>query len=92
MIREITDPSLNINPKKLIDINFEEMLNMGGNMIMLQNKKGEHCVIMSERARKGLRKHNLKTLEDNYVIVSSDLKMIEHIGGGSARCMVAELF
>lgn len=35
VIKEITDPSNNIRPKKLIDINFDEMLNMGGNMIML---------------------------------------------------------
>jgi hypothetical protein len=34
----------------------------------------------------------LKTLQEYYKIVSSDLKMIETIGGGSARCMVAELF
>jgi len=47
---------------------------------------------MSERARKGLRNQNLKTLEDNYKIVSSDLEIIEIIGGGSARCMIAELF
>ena len=77
---------------KIIDINFDEMLNMGGNMIMVQNKKGDHCVIMSDRARKGLRSHNLSELEKSYKIISSDLHMIETIGGGSARCMVAELF
>jgi hypothetical protein len=47
---------------------------------------------MSERARKGLRPDNLKTLEKNYKIISADLHTIETIGGGSARCMVAELF
>ena len=61
-------------------------------MIMVQNKKGEDCVIMSERAYKGLREHNRKEIENNYRIISSDLHMIETIGGGSARCMVAELF
>jgi hypothetical protein len=47
---------------------------------------------MSDRARKGLRPDNLKTIEKHYKIISSDLHMIETIGGGSARCMVAELF
>lgn len=47
---------------------------------------------MSERAYKGLREHNRKEIENNYRIISSDLHMIETIGGGSARCMVAELF
>lgn len=58
---------------------------------MLQNKKNDYCVVMSDKARKGLRKQNLDILEKNYQIISADLEMIEHIGGGSARCMVAEL-
>ena len=61
-------------------------------MIMVQNKDGEDCVIMSQRARKGLRKHNLREIEENYNIISPDIGTIEHIGGGSARCMVAELY
>ncbi|CDW85066.1 amidinotransferase [Stylonychia lemnae] len=92
VIREITDESLNICPKKLIDLNYEEINNMCGNMIMVQNKRGEHCVIMSQRARDSLRKEYLKELEENYRIVASDINMIETIGGGSARCMVAELY
>ena len=92
VIAEITDPKLNRRAKKLIDINFEEMGNMCGNMIMVNNKSEEPCVIMSERARLNLRHHNRIALERNYRIVASDLHMIETIGGGSARCMVAELF
>ncbi len=65
---------------------------MCGNMIMLKNNKGEHCVIMSDRAKNGLSKKNLKTLKKHYTIIASDLSTIEHIGGGSARCMIAELF
>ena len=47
---------------------------------------------MSDRARNNLSKPNLKVIEQNYRIVSSDISVIEKIGGGSARCMVAELF
>ena len=68
------------------------MLNMAGNMIMVQNVRGEDCVIMSKRAREGLTAENLTTLEKAYRIIESDLSTIETIGGGSARCMVAELF
>eukprot|EP00347_Sterkiella_histriomuscorum_P004730 403359327 len=93
VIKEITDPALNNgHARKLIDINYQEMNNMCGNMMMVQNKNGDHCVIMSQRARQGLRPHNLKEIEDNYKIIASDLNMIETIGGGSARCMVAEMF
>jgi hypothetical protein len=47
---------------------------------------------MSSRARKGLTKKHLATIEKNYRIIDSDIGTIEKIGGGSARCMVAELF
>jgi len=56
VISEITDSKKNIKPKTLIDINYDEMMNMCGNMMMLRNKKGENCLVMSERAKKGLRK------------------------------------
>ena len=92
VIDEITSPKKNIKAKELIEINYDEMENMGGNMIMLQNSVGEHCVIMSERARRGMRRHNLEALETAYTVISADLTMIELIGGGSARCMIAELF
>ena len=59
VVAELTDPKLNEKPKKLIDIGYKEMLNMAGNMIMVNNKHGDHCVIMSERARKNLKPDNL---------------------------------
>eukprot|EP00349_Pseudokeronopsis_sp_Brazil_P000630 CAMPEP_0202957366 /NCGR_PEP_ID=MMETSP1396-20130829/1777_1 /ASSEMBLY_ACC=CAM_ASM_000872 /TAXON_ID= /ORGANISM="Pseudokeronopsis sp., Strain Brazil" /LENGTH=200 /DNA_ID=CAMNT_0049674809 /DNA_START=426 /DNA_END=1028 /DNA_ORIENTATION=+ len=92
VIEEITMPSLNRKPKKIIDLNYQEMMNMAGNMIMVENNKGEPCVVMSEKARKALRPHNLSEIENNYRIISSNLETIEYIGGGSARCMIAELF
>lgn len=69
---------------------------MGANMVQLRSEKklpkGPLCVIMSERARRGLAPKHLATLEQHYNIVSSDVSTIENIGGGSARCMVAEIF
>ena len=92
VVEEIQGSRRNRKPRKIIDIKYDEMLNMAGNMIMVQNVRGEDCVIMSKRARNGLTPDNLSTLEKAYRIISSDLSTIETIGGGSARCMVAELF
>jgi hypothetical protein len=98
VIRELTDPDLNFKPKKLIDITYAEMLNMAGNMIMVRSaldgseEGGKHVLIMSERARKNLRPEIIGELDSHYKIVAGELNMIETIGGGSARCMVAELF
>ena len=91
LVTEITSPELNAKPKEIIDISYDEMLDMAGNMIMVQGKD-RHCVIMSERARRGLRPANRDVLEKHYTVISADINMIETIGGGSARCMVAELF
>jgi hypothetical protein len=61
-------------------------------MIQLRGKNDSKVVVMSKRARENLSPENSKILESNYTIVSSDLSHIEHIGGGSARCMIGELF
>jgi hypothetical protein len=68
------------------------MKNHCGNIIMLNNKKGEDIVIMSDRAKQSLNPESLREIEMNYKIVSGDLHTIEKIGGGSARSMLAELF
>ena len=78
--------------RQIIDISHEEMGEMCGNMIQVKNKNNELCLIMSERARKGLTNKHREILEKNYKILSSDIGTIEKIGGGSARCMVAEIF
>ena len=94
VVQQITNAKLNHEggQRKVIEINYGEMMEMAGNMIMVTTRQGEHCVIMSERARQRLVPHKLKTLTDSYKVISADLRMIETIGGGSARCMVAELF
>ena len=69
------------------------MTQMCGNMVQVKDgKTGELCVLMSQKARDGLSEDNRKELESTYRIVSSDISMIETIGGGSARCMTIELF
>jgi len=78
--------------RQVILLSHDEMGEMCGNMIQVKNAEDKLCVIMSDRAKKGLRKENLALLEKNYQIISSDISVIETIGGGSARCMVAELF
>ena len=79
--------------KSQINISQEEVSNYCGNVIMLQNDKDEQVLVMSERARQSFTKKNMGELEKSYTnIVSSDLTTIETIGGGSARCMIAELF
>ena len=78
--------------KQIIDVSFKEMEGFCCNIINVKNKDSENCVILSETARNSFRKESLEVLEKNYKLVSSRINVIETVGGGSARCMVGELF
>jgi hypothetical protein len=69
-------------------LSFNEVENFCGNALMLKNNK----LVMSKRAYDNLSPANLATLEENYTIIAPSIPTIEYIGGGSARCMIAELF
>lgn len=78
--------------KAVIEISYEEMGEMCGNIIQVKDKEGNLCVIMSKRALDGFSKENKKALKSNYKLIVNKIPTIERIGGGSARCMVAELY
>ncbi len=80
--------------KTIIDISKKQMNEFAGNMLQLQNKKGEKLLVMSNQARNCLTKAQVTMITEklNNKIVSAPLNIIEAVGGGSARCMIAELF
>ena len=63
-----------------------------GNMLELLNDKGESILVMSKSAENSLNKNQKNMISKHSRIVSSDLNTIEVCGGGSARCMMAEIF
>ena len=56
------------------------------------NTQGQKLVVMSERAQKSFGPDQLKIIERNGLIVPVGIDTIETVGGGSARCMMAEIF
>jgi len=87
--------SLTNNGKVIIDITAEQMNNFCGNALELQNSKGEFIVAMSSRAFNHLTEiQRNKLTGDGQItqIVHSDIEVIEKIGGGSVRCMIAEVY
>jgi len=78
--------------KDLIEISLEQMSFFAGNMLELKNKKGEALLVMSSTAKKSLTKDQLDKFSSYCKILSPDLTTIENNGGGSARCMLAEIF
>ncbi|WP_417430825.1 citrulline utilization hydrolase CtlX [Halpernia sp.] len=78
--------------KELIEISENQMHQFAGNMLQLHNSEGEKFLIMSETAFKSLTKQQIEAIENYCEIIYADLETIETNGGGSARCMLAEVF
>jgi len=78
--------------KEIIDISLDQMNHFAGNMLQVQNKAGQRFLIMSSQAFKSLTVHQTSTIEKYNPIIHSSLDTIERNGGGSARCMMAEVF
>ncbi|MDT0642362.1 arginine deiminase-related protein [Zunongwangia sp. F363] len=77
--------------KEIIAISEAQMHEFAGNMLQVQGSEKKYLV-MSARAHAGLNKDQISKIEKHCEILSSDLHMIETCGGGSARCMMAEVF
>jgi hypothetical protein len=77
--------------KEVINISFDQMDHFCGNMLQVKNKHGEYFLVMSTQAFNHLDADQVKRLEAYQPIIHSDITTIETLGGGSARCMMAEL-
>jgi hypothetical protein len=78
--------------KEIIDITEKQVNNFAGNMLQVRGKDDKRYLIMSQAAYDSLTPSQIKTLEKHTEILSSSLNIIEACGGGSARCMMAEVF
>ena len=77
---------------EIIDIKIDQMSSFLGNCIQLIDSKSNPLLVMSSRAYNSINNSQLKKIEKHTDIIYSDLKTIEDNGGGSARCMIAEIF
>ncbi len=77
--------------KTIIAITEAQMHHFAGNMLQVQGKDKKYLV-MSTDAHNSLTKEQIRIIEQSSEILSSDLTTIETCGGGSARCMMAEVF
>jgi hypothetical protein len=77
---------------ELIDITLDQLAHYAGNMLEVHNQAGQPYVVLSEQALQSLQPHQVQALEKYARILAPPLYTIEHLGGGSARCMLAEIF
>ena len=83
---------INDSGKKLIQISEIQVESFAGNMLELTNDNGNSVLVMSKSAIDSLNENQKNTIRKYSRIVSFDLNTIEVCGGGSARCMMAEIF
>lgn len=90
--RNAVKSSLINDGKEIIEISEEQVHQFAGNMLEVENDKGEHFLVMSATAKKSLTNDQLNQINKYCTILAPDLDVIETHGGGSARCMLAEVF
>ena len=84
--------SLEASGHEIINISLSQMKNFAGNMLALKNKEDQNFLVMSQSAFDSLEISQQKSLEKHATLLPMAINTIETIGGGSARCMIAEIF
>ncbi len=90
--RKMVLDSLRGDEKEVILITEDQVDNFAGNMLEVKGTNDRRYLVMSESAHQSLTKKQIAQLEEHVTILSSNLDTIEACGGGSARCMMAEIF
>ncbi|TWR25958.1 amidinotransferase [Mucilaginibacter achroorhodeus] len=89
--KELVIKSLQDAGKEIINITFDQMNHFAGNMLEVKNTSGDTLVVMSKAAFDSLTLEQKSALEKYGKLVYADISTIETNGGGSARCMMAEV-
>ena len=84
--------SLIVTNKTIIPITVDQMNHFAGNMLQVENISGTKYLVMSTQAYQSLSLEQIDQIKYFNEIIHSDINTIEKNGGGSARCMIAEVF
>jgi hypothetical protein len=89
--KERVSQTIKNSGKELIRISLDQMNHFAGNMLQVNTVSGSNLLVMSSQAYHSLNETQIKKLETYNRIIHSPLNTIETKGGGSARCMMAEI-
>lgn len=78
--------------KDIIEISMAQMNQFAGNMLQVRNEAGKTFLVMSQQAYESLTEAQISQIKKHTEILYADIKTIETYGGGSARCMLAEIY
>jgi hypothetical protein len=78
--------------KQIVEITEKQMHNFAGNVLQIKNKMDEQFLVMSETAYSSLDSIQIDKLQKYNELIVVSVPTIEKYGGGSVRCMMAEVF
>jgi hypothetical protein len=90
--KKLLKDSFSTTKKEIVEIDFDQMDHFCGNMLQVNNISGEKFLVMSSQAYNHLTKDQIIKLSTFNPIIHSSIDTIETLGGGSARCMMAEVY
>jgi len=90
--RNDLEASLRKSNLEIISISLDQVKQFAGNMLVVKNQKGESLLVCSQRAADSLTILQRRALEKYARLLPFSIPTIETIGGGSVRCMMAEIF
>jgi len=88
--REVLIGEIESSGRTLIEVDYEQMRQFGCNVIELRGSNGP-VIALSSVARRSFRPDQLHSLESFGQLVEADIPTIEAVGGGSVRCMIADV-
>jgi hypothetical protein len=90
--RRKVSASLDASGRERVEISLSQLHAFAGNMLELEDSRKRSLWVLSERARSSLERAQIRKLERGSRLVASPVPTIEEYGGGSVRCMLAEVF
>ena len=90
--RKMVLDNLKADGKDIILVTEDQVNNFAGNMLQVKGKDDKRYLVMSNSAYQSLTKTQIHKIEEHCEILHANLDTIEACGGGSARCMMAEVF
>jgi hypothetical protein len=90
--RALVEEAILKSGKETLVISVEQKSNFAGNMLLVKGAADELILVMSSSAYNALNEDQKDFITQHHSILHSDLHTIETLGGGSARCMLAEIY
>lgn len=90
--RNLLIESLTETNHEIVEISPAQMNRFAGNMLEVRSNQGKSFTLMSVTAQQSLSENQIAQIEKYTTILSADIATIEAVGGGSVRCMLAEIF